>query len=210
MTTANVTPQGEQVTTLLNQAAPDFELLSVGGKRISLQAYRGENNIILWFSRGFQCNFCRSYMENFTEGYEQLQANQTEVIQVAPNLYNSAQIYFSKRPPPRYPFICDPDKRLYAVYRLGDRGVLDATRNTAVTFSNALTTGEMLETMYGSWLDIANRNFLRRLHHHAFTAVEQGLFLIDRQGIIRHRQIVSPIEPVPTVSELLPLIHALD
>ena len=53
-----------------------------------------------------------------------------------------------------------------------------------------------------------NRNFLRRLHHHAMTAVEQGIFLVDRQGLIRHVSVVGPIDPVPTAEELVALTDA--
>ena len=49
----------------------------------------------------------------------------------------------------------------------------------------------------GAWLDVVNRNFVRRLHHHAMTAVEQGLFLVDKQGVIRHRAVVGPIDTIP-------------
>jgi hypothetical protein len=47
-----------------------------------------------------------------------------------------------------------------------------------------------------------NRNFVRRLHHHAMTAHEQGMFLIDKQGVIRNVTVVGPIDPVPSGAEL--------
>jgi hypothetical protein len=57
-----------------------------------------------------------------------------------------------------------------------------------------------------------NRNFLRRLHHHAMTAHEQGIFLIDKEGVIRHLTIVGPIDPVPGGVQLAELarIHCTD
>ena len=50
-----------------------------------------------------------------------------EVIQIAPNLLESARTFFRDAASP-FPFVCDPDKRLYAVYGLGDLGALTATR----------------------------------------------------------------------------------
>ena len=161
------------------QTAPDFSLPSIQGDVISLSAYHGRKRIILWFSRGFTCPFCRSYMENVSEDYPALQANNIEIIQVAPNLMESARVFFGGAAPP-YPFLCDPDKTLYARYGLGDRGVLEATRNTFISFSHAAATGAFATTVRGSWLDVINRNFIRRLHHHALTSFEQGLFFIDR------------------------------
>jgi hypothetical protein len=54
-------------------------------------------------------------------------------------------------------------------------------------------------------LDVMNRNFLRRLHHHAMTAQEQGMFLIDKEGILRSVMVVGPIDPVPGGPELAEL-----
>src|SRR5262245_32192258 len=56
-----------------------------------------------------------------TEGYEELLGAGTEIIQVGPNLLQAARVFFGHSPTP-YPFVCDPDKRLYAVYGLDDRG----------------------------------------------------------------------------------------
>jgi hypothetical protein len=140
------------------------------------------------------------------EGYERLQATGTELIQVGPNLLQSARVFFGQDPTP-YPFVCDPDKRLFAVYGLGDRGALEATRSAVVSFTYAFTNGDTGPQLRGAWLDVVNRNFVRRLHHHAMTALEQGIFLIDREGVIRHRNIVGPLDPVPRGVRLAELVE---
>ena len=192
----------------VGQAAPPFRLRSVQGELVALESYRGRHHLILWFSRGISCPFCRSYMENVSAGYEQLRAQGIEVVQVAPNLLESARIFFRQQMPP-YPFVCDPDKQLFAVYGLGDRGVLEATRNTIVSFSHAAAHGDLRQTVRGSWLDVANRNFIRRLHHHAMTAVEQGIFVVARDGVIRYRSVLGPLDAIPSAPELLRLSQAV-
>jgi peroxiredoxin len=187
--------------------APLFSLTSVQGDTVDLGAYRGRSNVVVWFSRGFTCPFCRVYMDGMTEGYEHLQAGGTEIIQVGPNLLQAARVFFGHSPTP-YPFVCDPDKRLYAVYGLGDRGALQATRSAVVSFSYAFTHGDTGPQLRGAWLDVMNRNFVRRLHHHAMTALEQGIFLVDRDGVIRHRTVVGPIDPVPRGERLAQMIQA--
>jgi len=62
--------------------------------------------------------------------------------------------------------------------------------------------------MRGAWVDVVNRNFLRRLHHHATSALEQGVFVIDTQGIVRHRMIAGPLDPIPSGAELAGLVTA--
>jgi peroxiredoxin len=191
----------------VGQLAPDFRLPSVQGTAVSLSHYRNQANLILWFSRGLTCNFCRSYMQSFETEYDNLRAQGIEVIQIAPNLLESAQRFFTKSPP--FPFVCDPEKRLYALYGLGDRGVLAAAQMTVVSFATAAREGEFGSNVRGSLLDIANRNFLRRLHHHALTAIDQGIFIIDQQGIIRYRLTVGAIEPIPNGAELLKLCQTV-
>ncbi|HZP37261.1 MAG TPA: redoxin domain-containing protein [Methylomirabilota bacterium] len=186
--------------------APLFSLPSVQGGTVELATYRGRANVVVWFSRGFTCPFCRIYMEGMMEGYRDLQAGGTEIIQVGPNLLQAARIFFAHSPTP-YPFVCDPDKRLFAVYGLGDRGALEATRSAVVSFSYAFTHGDTGPQLRGAWLDVMNRNFVRRLHHHAMTALEQGIFLVDRDGLIRHRTVVGPTEPVPRGRALVDLVR---
>jgi hypothetical protein len=100
-------------------------------------------------------------MQGVIEGYQNLLAQATEVIQVTPNLLESARRFFRPDPVP-YPVVCDPDKRLYAVYRLGHRGVLAATRAGVVSFAVSFTTGDIGSQLRGAWHDVVNRNFLPR------------------------------------------------
>jgi peroxiredoxin len=191
----------------VGELAPQFALPSLNGETVDLTAYRGRSNVVVWFSRGFTCPFCRVYTDGVRAGYEQLRAAETEVIQVAPNLLESARRYFGQSTLP-FPFICDPDKRLYAVYGLGDRRALEATRTAIVSFAHAFTHGDTVNQIRGAWFDVMNRNFVRRLHHHAMTAHEQGIFLIDKEGVIRHVMVVGPIDPVPGGADLADLARA--
>jgi peroxiredoxin len=196
-------------TISVGDLAPEFTLPSLQGTQVSLNSYRGNRHVVLWFSRGFTCNFCRNYMQSVIEAYPAMQTAGIEVIQVAPNLLDSARAYFDDGPP--FPFVCDPDKRMYAVYGLGDRGVLEATKNMVISFTAPLAESVQaeVETIRASWMDVANRNFIRRLHHHALTAIDQGVFIIDKQGVLRYRQIVGTIEKILTGEEMLRLTTAV-
>jgi peroxiredoxin len=188
----------------IGEMAPRFSLPSLSGAEVNLASYRGRSNVVVWFSRGFTCPFCRVYTDGVRAGYKALRAADTEVIQVAPNLLESARRYFGQSILP-FPYVCDPDKRLYAVYGLGDRRALEATRTAVVSFAHAFTHGDSVNQVRGAWFDVVNRNFLRRLHHHAMTAHEQGIFLIDKEGVIRHLTVVGPIDPVPGGADLADL-----
>lgn len=192
-------------TAEVGDPAPLFELPSIHSGTITLAQFQEQKNVILWFSRGFTCNFCRGHINDMSRNYAAVQAIDTEIIQISPNLLYTAQSYFPADAPP-FPFICDPDKRLYAVYGLGDRGVLEATKNTVISFTAPLVMGGVraeAETIRASWVDTVNRNFLRRLQHHALTAMEQGVFIIDKQGVIRYRQVLGALEEIPSAEELV-------
>jgi len=74
---------------------------------VDLAAYRGRSNVVVWFSRGFTCPFCRVYTDGVRAGYDALRDTETEVIQIAPNLLDSARRYFGESVLP-FPFVCDP------------------------------------------------------------------------------------------------------
>lgn len=190
---------------LIGQPAPNFVLPSIQGETIHLAHYHGQAHVILWFSRGFTCPFCRGHMDNIISHYEQVINQEAVIVQVAPNLHESAQTFFREQAPP-YPFVCDPDKRLYATYGIGDRGVLEATRNTFVSFGTAASKGDFGNTVRASWLDVSQQNFLRRLHHHALTALDQVVVFIDKQGIVRHTLAVGTVDPIPSAVELIHLL----
>ena len=191
-------------TALLGKPAPDFALPSIQGGEVSLAALRGDRRVVLWFSRGFTCTFCRSYMAGIIDAYDALQADRIEVLQVAPNLFDTAQRFF--RPPPPFPFLCDPDKRLYALYGLGDRGVLSAMGNTFVTFGHAFTHGDGINTVRASWMDVANRNFVTRMHHHALTAMDQAIVIVDANGMVREHRVYRALEAIPDGAALRDMV----
>jgi hypothetical protein len=77
-----------------------------------------------------------------------------------------------------------------------------------VSFAHAFTHGDTNNQIRGAWFDVMNRNFVRRLHHHAMTAQEQGMFLIDKEGIIRSVTVVGPIDPMPGGADLAAMARA--
>ena len=46
----------------VGQLAPRFSLTSLSGAEVDLASYRGRSNVLIWFSRGFTCPFCRIYI----------------------------------------------------------------------------------------------------------------------------------------------------
>ncbi|HTO11813.1 MAG TPA: redoxin domain-containing protein [Candidatus Binatia bacterium] len=190
----------------VGDVAPPFTLPSLRGAMIDLTSYRGKRNVVVWFSRGFTCPFCRAHTDGMRAGYAELQAADTEVIQVAPNPLDAARRFFGPAPLP-FPVICDPDKWLYTVYGLGERGALEATKTAVVSFAHAFAHGDGTKQIRGAYVDVMNRDFLRRLQHHAASVRDQGMFLVDKRGVVRHRTVVGPIEPMPDGADIASLVR---
>jgi len=182
--------------------APDFELESVQGPVFRLGAYRGAKSVALWFSRGFTCPFCRRFMAQLGQLHDRFQAANAEMVLLGPNLLKAARTYFQHQPP-KFLFVCDPTKQIYTRYGLRDEGALVANKNTIVSFTYAYTHGDGLNTTRASALDVFSGNVIDRMRHHALSAIQQGMFIVDRDGLVRYANVVPPLGTLPPGEELL-------
>ncbi len=188
--------------------APHFQAESVQGPVVSLSDYRGQKNVLVWFSRGFTCPFCRRYMAQLSPVYSRFQELDTEIMQVAPNLLSQARIFF-KNYKLAFPFLCDPSKEIFTAYGLRDLGALQSAADTVVSFGTALAQGEFSQTVQASYTDTfaAGAQAPERLAHHALHEMQQGMFIVDRAGLIRYSRILGPLENIPGNEELLEAVR---
>ena len=193
---------------MVGSTAPDFELESVQGALIRLGDYRGTRNVVLWFSRGFTCPFCRRFMAQLGQVYDRFRAADAEIVQLGPNALKAARAYFQSQPP-RFPFLCDPSKQIFTRYGLRDIGALEAGKNTLISFSFAYTHGDGLNTTRASALDAFTDNFIGRMRHHALSAIQQAMFVVDRDGIVRYARVLRPLDTLPPSEELLREVEKL-
>ncbi|MFT5193702.1 MAG: peroxiredoxin [Cellvibrionaceae bacterium] len=204
--THNLANLNRSLVPTIGQLAPDFSLPSIQGKTIQLKDFIGNKKVVLWFSRGFTCPYCRGFMESVVTGYDKLKEKDIEIVQISPNLHQSAVKFFGDTPPP-FPMVCDPDKRLFSTYAIGDAGAFRATTNMVVSFAVSAQKGEFLKTARASSMDVLDRQFLKRLHHHALTALNQAVITIDINGYIRNRVDVDALEDIPSTSRMIQLFE---
>jgi putative peptide zinc metalloprotease protein len=185
----------------IGSTAPEFELESVQGPIVRLSDYRAKVNVMLWFSRGFTCPFCRRYMAHLDQVYDKFRAANAAVLEVGPNALKPARTYF-QRQPLKFPFLCYPSKIIFRQFGLRDLGPIEANKNTIVSFAYAYTHGDGLNTTRLSASDAFTAG-VGRLHHHAFTAMQQGVFIVDRDGIVRYANVFRPLDTIPPIEEML-------
>jgi peroxiredoxin len=193
----------------IGEAAPAFRLESVQGPLVDLVDYTGRN-VLLWFSRGFTCPFCRRYMAQLSLAYGQYQAANSEIVQIGPDLLRQARLFF-KAYSLKFPFLCDTEKNVFRAYGLQDLGPLRAVGDTVISFSTALVRREFARTFYASWLDTfaTGRDAPARLAEHGLHEVPQGMFAIDGRGRVRYARIFGPLENIPGNEELLRVLRGL-
>jgi putative peptide zinc metalloprotease protein len=182
--------------------APELALESVQGPTVKLSDYRGRQNVVIWFSRGYNCPFCRRYMAQLDQAHDKFVAANTHVLEIGPNVLKPARIYF-QRQPIKFPFLCDPSKAAYLRFGLRDQGPIEANINTIRSFGWAYLHGDGINTTRIAAGDTFTEGFVGRLYHHALTAMQQGVFIVDRDGIVRYANAFKPLDTIPPTEEIL-------
>jgi peroxiredoxin len=99
----------------IGQKAPPFRLPSAQGAEMGPDDFRGRSNLILFFAKGMGCGFCRQKMSQLARGLPRFRALGTEILMVTPSTLDRARFYARNFQLP-YPYLCDPDYRVYEAY----------------------------------------------------------------------------------------------
>ena len=160
----------------IGQPAPSFRLPSGQGPDVGLDDFRGRQRVVLWFTKGMGCPFCRSQMSQLARGYDRLKAAGAEVLQVTLSTPERATFYARSFKLP-FVYLCDPDYRVHREWGLGGRShslgwyarrlyaASKATMPTSDLGDPRMTLTDMKTNLHDS---------------------DTGLFLIDRGGIVRY------------------------
>ena len=76
----------------VGQQAPSFRLPSGHGPELGTEDYRWRSNLIVWFTKGMGCPFCRTQMSQLARGYARLQTAGAEVLQVTYEIATAERI----------------------------------------------------------------------------------------------------------------------
>ena len=160
----------------VGQTAPSFRLPSGQGTEIGPEDYRNKKNLIVWFTKGFACPFCRQQMTQLARGHAKFQSLDTEVLEVAITTPPRARVYLQKFQLP-FPYLCDPD------YKVRKQWSLDVRSHSplwyAKTFYQGITS-PMPENDYGKFMPPIPE----------MPAVladdDMGFFILDKGGVVRY------------------------
>lgn len=187
---------------MVGQRAPSFRLPSAQGPEVGPDDYRGRSHLILFFAKGMACGFCRQKMSQLARGAPRFRALDAEIVQVAPTTLDRGRFYARNFQLP-FPYLCDPEYRAYRAYGLGTRPVPLATR------ARMLVEGFRMPTPDNDWGKFSPSpgefGLLTRDD-------DLGLFVVDREGVIRYAQTgsyvmfdggrVTGLRPIPSNEEI--------
>jgi peroxiredoxin len=187
----------------VGQPAPSFRLPAGQGGEISPEDYRGRSNLVVWFTKGMACPFCRSQMSVFARGLDRLKAASTEVIQVTPTKPERARFYVQNFRIP-FPYLCDPDMSVHHAWGLGMRS------HSMLWYLQKFQAGGKISLPPA---DVGDPKTLLTEFPTILKDTDSGLFVVDRQGIVRYRSTGAymteqGLRPMPSLDELLKPLQA--
>ena len=166
--------------------APDAALTDIGGNSVTLSTYWRRQPVVLVFLRHFGCTFCRAQVAELRRDYAQFQAIGVEVVCIAQGDAQTGKafsIFFDLS----YPLLLSGDDTgIYWAYGL-ERGTLGQlfgprswTRGLAATLR-----GHLIGKRVGDGFQMP------------------GVFVIDRQGVVRYAHRHKDATDNPETQELL-------
>jgi peroxiredoxin len=193
------------VTATIGERAPLLRLPSGQGREIGIADYRGRNNVIVWFTKGMACAFCRQHMSQLARGYPQFRAQGAEILEVTPTKPDRARFYVQKFGIP-FPYLCDPDRGARQAWGLGARS------HSLAWYAKGFVQGVRMPTPPSDFGEFTPRPG-------EFPALladdDMGFFVVDRNGIVRYALTGSygtaaGVRQIPGNEEILRTLEACD
>lgn len=183
--------------------APDFRLPAAGGGDVSLADYAGRRSVLLWFSKGLHCPFCRRNMARLSQSYARFAERGAEILQITHNTEREAQLYF-RNYHLATPYLCDADRAVHLRY-----GVPLVAMSTAAVASNIVTSCAMVASDFVRHGEKSPNPVAPILRMGPMHQSPQLIVAVDRAGIVRHVQGIGPFDTLPTVDDLLARLDAV-
>jgi len=185
-------------TTYLGRPAPGFKLAAAQGGETGPQEFRGSKRVVLWFSKGLFCPFCRRNMAQLALRYPEIQALDAEVLQVTHNTLDEARGYL-KHYPMKFPYLCDAERTAHDRYGVEQLGVNlgGYAASVATVVLDLVTKGETTPPP------------IPYLKRYSGKDSAQAVFVLDREGIVRAEHRLGPNAPLPSAAELISELQKL-
>lgn len=153
---------------------PTFRLPTAQGSEVGLDDFGGRS-VIVWFTKGMACPFCRQHMSQLARGYAGMKALGAEVLQVTLTKPERARVYARQFTLP-FPYLCDAD------FRVRQSWGMDVRSHGVGYYARTLVRGmtsPQVENDYGT-LNPSPGELPNLL-----TDEDAGFFILDGTGVVR-------------------------
>jgi len=177
----------------VGRAAPEFRLASAQGGETGPQEFRGAKRVVLWFSKGLFCPFCRRNMAQLALRYPEMQALDAEVLQVTHNTLDEARGYL-KHYPMKFPYLCDAERTAHERYGVELQQGINVggfAASIAAVMSDLVLKGQSTPAPVPYFQRYKGRD------------AAQAVFVVDREGLVRFEHRLGPNSPLPSAHELI-------
>jgi peroxiredoxin len=159
----------------IGQVIPSFRLPSGQGPEVSSEDYLGRKNLIVWFTKGMACPFCRQHMSQLVRGYPEFQKRDAEILEITATDPARARFYMQKFPLP-FPYLCDPD---YQVGRAFTQGVRS---HSPLWYGGKFVAGARMSHPPTDFdVKITPGDLPKLLRDD-----DMGFYIADKQGVVRY------------------------
>lgn len=160
----------------IGENARPFRLLAAQGGEVALDDFKGRQAVIVWFTKGMGCPFCRQHMSQLARAYPRIREHGAQIVEVTNTPLPRAQAYARQFALP-FPYLCDAESRVARAWGLEKRAhgpgyyvkTLLAGMRMEPPPNDYGTFGPSLREMPGTLADD-----------------DMGFFIVDRAGIVRY------------------------
>jgi peroxiredoxin len=193
--------------------APDFDLPAADHDgRVALAEYLVRGPVLLYLLRGLYCPFCRRQISQMKPTCELLGESGVTLLGVVIAKAERSQLYYRLASPPCFPVAASPDRALHRAYGLTE------TPRTPQSYQDVDTAAARILAELGVERWSGRAAVALQQHDTAFQETPDdeaeyarplqtsGLFLIDRDGVIRWTRVPANVLISLRVEELLALV----
>ena len=184
--------------------APEFRLRAAGDGEVALSDYRGKRKLVLWFSKGLFCPYCRRNMTRLGQGYAGIQARGAEILQITHNTAEEADLYFRSYRL-AMPYLCDADRAVHLRY-----GIPLEQQSVAAVIDNTVRSCAMVAKDFVLHGEKSPLPVVPIMRMGPRMQPPQLVVVVDREGIARNVLPIGPFDALPSLSDLLARLDALD
>ena len=160
----------------IGEPARAFRLPCAQGGEIALDDYKGRRSVVLWFTKGMACPFCRQQMSQYARAYERIREHGGEVLEVTGST-PARGAFYAKRFTLPFPYLCDPDFSARRAWGLEKRS------HGPVYYAKMLAIGMTETPPPNDWGPF--KPSLGEIPS-MLADDDMGLFIVDRAGVVRY------------------------